>query len=50
MVVRLICTEDGEDKLIDLDELCLFGEEKLRECDEETLKSKWHYDRNSDED
>lgn len=37
MVVQLI--ETGE--LIDLDELKLFGEDELRECDEETMERKW---------
>lgn len=40
MVVNLI-TDDG-DRLIDLDELKLFG--LFRECDPETARTKWNED------
>lgn len=39
MVVMVMC-DDGEE-MIDLDRLCLFGSEELRECDDETLKRKY---------
>lgn len=39
-MVVMVMYDDGEE-MIDLDKLCLFGSEELRECDEETLKRKY---------
>lgn len=37
-MVVIVMTEDG-DKMVDLDELKLFGQ--FRECDDETIQNKW---------
>lgn len=45
-MVVMVMYDDGEE-MIDLDRLCLFGDEQLRECDSETLEQKYGKGKNN---